>query len=131
MLYEVITPVYLNGDDGIFNMHYYNLLSGFDLTAFPSYYEPWGYTPLESVAVGVPTFTTTLAGFGQWMKGMTSGILDGLEVLERKENNYNEVVDKLIEAIDQICKASKDDKALIRKRATELAKETVWDKFKT
>ncbi len=127
----IFVPVYLNGDDGIFNMHYYNLLSGFDLTAFPSYYEPWGYTPLESVAVGVPTFTTTLAGFGQWMKGMTSGILDGLEVLERKENNYNEVVDKLIEAIDQICKASKDDKALIRKRATELAKETVWDKFKT
>ena len=56
-------PSYLNGDDGIFNMKYYDLLAGLDLTVFPSYYEPWGYTPLESLAFKVPTLTTTLAGF--------------------------------------------------------------------
>jgi phosphorylase/glycogen(starch) synthase len=61
-------------------MPYYSLLSGFDLTAFPSYYEPWGYTPLESIAVGVPTVTTSLAGFGQWMQKKTTGIQDGIEV---------------------------------------------------
>ena len=56
-------PSYLNGDDGVLNMPYYDLLVGMDLTAFPSYYEPWGYTPLESLAFKVPTITTTLAGF--------------------------------------------------------------------
>ena len=49
-------------------MPYYDLLVGMDLTAFPSYYEPWGYTPLESLAFKVPTITTTLAGFGLWVK---------------------------------------------------------------
>ena len=59
-------PSYLNGNDGVFNMSYYDLLVGLDLTIFPSYYEPWGYTPLESLAFSVPTLTTSLAGFGLW-----------------------------------------------------------------
>ena len=49
----VFVPSYLNGDDGIFNKHYYELLCGMDVTVFPSYYEPWGYTPLESIAFSV------------------------------------------------------------------------------
>ena len=63
----LFVPTYLNGKDGIFNMHYYDMLAGVDLSVFASYYEPWGYTPLESVAYGVPTVTTTLAGFGMWV----------------------------------------------------------------
>ncbi|MDR0766528.1 MAG: glycogen/starch synthase, partial [Odoribacteraceae bacterium] len=60
----IFCPCYLSGNDGIFNLSYYDLLVGMDLTVFPSYYEPWGYTPLESLAFKVPTITTTLAGFG-------------------------------------------------------------------
>ncbi len=63
----IYVPCYLNGRDGIFDMPYYDLLIGMDATVFPSYYEPWGYTPLESVAFGVPTVTTSLSGFGQWV----------------------------------------------------------------
>ena len=62
----VFVPCYLNGLDGILDQSYYDLLVGMDLTIYPSYYEPWGYTPLESVRYGVPTITTTLAGFGLW-----------------------------------------------------------------
>ena len=54
----------MDGKDGIFNMTYYDLLIGMDATVYPSYYEPWGYTPLESIAFGIPTVTTDLAGFG-------------------------------------------------------------------
>ena len=50
----IFVPCYLDGNDGIFNMHYYDLLIGNDLTVFPSYYEPWGYTPTESLAFHVP-----------------------------------------------------------------------------
>ena len=61
-------PSYLNGNDGVFNMPYYDILCGLDLALFPSYYEPWGYTPLEALAFRIPTLTTTLAGFGLWVK---------------------------------------------------------------
>ena len=64
----IFVPSYLNGDDGIFNMPYYDLLIGFDLTIFPSYYEPWGYTPLESLMFSIPTITTSLSGFGLWVR---------------------------------------------------------------
>ena len=75
----IYVPCYLNGDDGILDMPYYDLLTGLDLSIFPSYYEPWGYTPLESVAMGVPTITTNLAGFGQWVEKECGSIEDGCE----------------------------------------------------
>ncbi|HIE16275.1 MAG TPA: alpha-glucan family phosphorylase, partial [Bacteroidales bacterium] len=66
----IFSPVYLNGEDGIINISYYNLLPAFDLTIYPSYYEPWGYTPLESIAFKIPTITTSLAGFSHWVKSL-------------------------------------------------------------
>ena len=63
----IFVPAYLDGRDGIFDLPYYDTLIGFDLSAFPSYYEPWGYTPLESIAFNIPTVTTSLAGFGAWV----------------------------------------------------------------
>ena len=85
----VYVPCYLNGNDGIFNMSYYDLLSGMDATVFPSYYEPWGYTPLESIAFGVPTMTTTLSGFGQWILGNFDNTFEscGTHVIERGDWN--------------------------------------------
>ena len=76
-------PSYLNGNDGVFNMSYYDLLSGMDLTVFPSYYEPWGYTPLESLAFHVPTLTTTLAGFGLWVRSRYEGEHPGIAIVDR------------------------------------------------
>ena len=66
-VHVIFVPSYLDDRDGIFDKSYYELLVGMDLTLFPSYYEPWGYTPLESIAFSVPTVTTTLAGFGLWI----------------------------------------------------------------
>ncbi len=64
----VVEPVYLDGSDGFIDLGYYDAMAGCDLGVFPSYYEPWGYTPLESAAVGVPAITTDLSGFGMYMK---------------------------------------------------------------
>ena len=66
-------PVIFSGSDGIFNTPYYDLLIGMDATVYPSYYEPWGYTPMEGIAFGIPTITTNLAGFGLWAKHFVSG----------------------------------------------------------
>ena len=62
----MFVPCYLTGDDGILQRTYYDYLLGNDLCAYPSYYEPWGYTPLEAIAFKVPCITTNLAGFGMW-----------------------------------------------------------------
>ena len=125
----VMVPVYLDGNDGIFNVPYYELLSGFDLTAFPSYYEPWGYTPLESIAVGVPTVTTSLSGFGQWMHKRTSGIEAGLAIIERNEENYWEVVDKLARIMQNVGKLSLSEKNVLRQAARTQSIETSWINF--
>ena len=100
----VYVPCYLNGNDGIFNLAYYDMLGGMDATAFPSYYEPWGYTPLESVAFGVPTVTTSLSGFGQWvLSDCQNGFENsGVEVITRGDSNYHEVVGSLAASLRRL-----------------------------
>ena len=100
----IYVPTYLNGRDGIFNLPYYKLLSGLDLSVFPSYYEPWGYTPLESLAFGIPTITTTLAGFGLWVNSHYEGAHPGVEIIERNDNNYNMVADIVMDKIASFAK---------------------------
>ena len=128
----IFVPCYLNGDDGIFNMPYYDLLPGDDLAVYPSYYEPWGYTPLESVAFHVPTITTDLAGFGLWvnsLKGEYSQLEDGVKVVHRTDSNWNEAADEIKNTILAFTKM--DDKLVadLRRRAATIAKKALWDKF--
>ena len=93
----IFVPTYLNKTDGIFNKDYYELLVGMDVTVFASYYEPWGYTPLESVAFSVPTITTTLAGFGLWVDKHREHA--GVEVVRRDDFNDQEVQEKISDAL--------------------------------
>lgn len=127
----VFVPCYLNGSDGIFNIDYYDILIGQDLTAYPSYYEPWGYTPLESIAFKIPTITTNLSGFGRWIESNKKGasITDGVAVIERTDNNYSEVVDRLAEIILEYSKFDKKEVNKIRNKAAKLAEKALWSKF--
>lgn len=86
----IYVPSYLDGHDGVVDITYYDLLPALDLTMFPSYYEPWGYTPLESVAFGVPTITDDKAGFGQWvLDNFQNGLMkSGVYVVDRTDANY-------------------------------------------
>lgn len=95
----IFVPAYLDGNDGIFNLEYYDLLCGMDQTVFPSYYEPWGYTPLESLAFSVPTITTTLAGFGLWVKKESGITGEGIVVIERTDENDDEVVQHIADQV--------------------------------
>lgn len=90
-MHVIYVPSYLDGHDGIIDIAYYDLLPALDLTVFPSYYEPWGYTPLESTAFGVPTVTTDKAGFGQWvLDNFKNGLRQcGVYVVDRGDSNYD------------------------------------------
>jgi hypothetical protein len=125
----IFVPAYLNGDDGIFNQQYYNLLIGLDLTVFPSYYEPWGYTPLESVAFHVPTITTDLSGFGEWVSDIPLDISHGVGIVHRSDYNGWEVAFKIAEMIQKMSGYSPSTVTGVRKKAADIAEKALWKHF--
>lgn len=129
----IFVPSYLNGNDGIFNMEYYDLLIGMDVTVFPSYYEPWGYTPHESIAFLVPTITTSLAGFGMWMrrKGDERGLDDGAEVITRDDFNFVEVSEDICGMVFDMTTKSQAQEEVLRKAARDRAELADWAHFFT
>jgi len=125
----IFVPSYLNGADGIFNMTYYELLIGMDLTVFPSYYEPWGYTPLESVAFSVPTITTDLSGFGQWVAHKPHKIINGVGVIPRSDYNSYDVAVQIARKILKFTQFDEEEIKTIRKKAAEIAERALWKHF--
>lgn len=128
----ILVPCYLDGNDGIFNLHYYDLLTANDLTIYPSYYEPWGYTPLESVAFKTPCITTDLSGFGQWVDsvlGRTGTLTDGVSVLHRDDNNYFECAAEICQVIQQFMNAPKADRDKMRRNTAKFANKAQWENF--
>lgn len=116
------------------DMPYYDVILANDLCVYPSYYEPWGYTPLEAIAFKVPCITTNLAGFGMWVNqtvGHTGEIEDGVMVVNRTDYNYNEVVEHIAEAISEYIGKPQTEKDAIRKKAETLSKKALWSEFIT
>ncbi|MBJ2188962.1 MAG: glycogen/starch synthase [Muribaculaceae bacterium] len=127
----IYVPCYLNGHDGIFNMSYYDLLIGMDATVFPSYYEPWGYTPLESVAFGVPTITTTLSGFGQWICSTSENSFAdcGAVAVKRTDSNYGDVVKAIADDLTALMALSAEKRAEVSDAARQTAARADWSNF--
>ena len=125
----VYCPSYLLGNDGVFDLSYYELLTGIDLTVFPSYYEPWGYTPFESLCFGVPTITTTLAGFGTWALTHFPNENLALRVLRRDDSNYQEVVTGVVSQIEKIARLSPTAYEALWEDTQQIGRAALWDKF--
>jgi len=123
----IFAPSYLNVNDGIFNMSYYDLLIGFDLTVFPSYYEPWGYTPLESLMFSIPTVTTSLSGFGLWVMRYFKDPGNGIAVIERTDDNEKEVVGEIRDFIRKYIGLSESEIREARFKAHEVSRIAMWD----
>ncbi|HII71590.1 TPA: hypothetical protein HA265_02435, partial [Candidatus Woesearchaeota archaeon] len=94
----VFYPIYLTGVDGLTDLQYYDAMNACHFGLFPSYYEPWGYTPLEAAAVGVPSLNTDLSGFGRFLKTKTSAD-SGIFVLDRFRRDDEEVVSEFAEIL--------------------------------
>ena len=128
----IFLPCYLDGNDGILNMTYYDVVLGNDLCIYPSYYEPWGYTPLEAVAFKVPCITTDLAGFGLWANkefGHDGELKDGVKVIHRTDYNYSEVADAIKDTVAAFSAMSQKEVDDCRKKADALSKKALWCNF--
>ena len=128
----IFLPCYLDGKDGILNMNYYDVVLGNDLCIYPSYYEPWGYTPLEAVAFKVPCITTDLAGFGLWANkefGHYGELKDGVKVIHRTDYNYSEVADAIKDTVAAFSAMSQKEVDECRKKADALSKKALWQNF--
>ena len=128
----IFLPCYLDGNDGIVNITYYDVVLGNDLCIYPSYYEPWGYTPLEAIAFKVPCITTDLAGFGLWANtvfGHEGQIKDGVKVIHRTDYNYSEVADNIKDTVAAFSNMTIKEVEACRKNAGELSKKALWSEF--
>ena len=128
----IFLPCYLDGSDGILNLTYYDVVLGNDLCIYPSYYEPWGYTPLEAVAFKVPCITTDLAGFGLWVNkelGHQGEITDGVKVIHRTDYNYSEVADYIKDTVADYSAMTQKEVDASRKNAEALSKKALWSEF--
>ena len=128
----IFLPCYLDGKDGILDLTYYDVVLGNDLCIYPSYYEPWGYTPLEAVAFKVPCITTDLAGFGLWANnvfGHAGEIEDGVKVIHRTDYNYSEVADIIKDTVAYYSGLTDKQVESCRKKADALSKKALWSEF--
>ena len=121
----MFVPAYLNGSDGIFDLTYSEFLTAFDFSVFPSYYEPWGYTPLESVALGIPTLTSDVSGFGKFVQQECAGN-DAVTVVPRHEGDVNKVIDEIVAALRSF--QTLDSKGVEKKTeaALQVAEKLLW-----
>ena len=135
----IFIPCYLDGADGIVDISYYDILPALDITVFPSYYEPWGYTPLESIAFGVPTVTTDKSGFGQWVESdvakerivdpMQSLEKTGVFVVPRDDRSYADTARKIADALAAYAAAGKTNTDTCAKAASATADLADWKHF--
>jgi glycogen(starch) synthase len=120
----IFYPVYLDGHDGFLNLSYYDAMAACHLGVFPSYYEPWGYTPIESAAMGVPAVTTDLAGCGIYLEEkLQDEEAPGVYVLKRAGKSASEAADglyQIFKAFTELSHQERVDRKLAAKKAVEL-----------
>jgi len=128
-VHVVHVPIYLDGTDPLIRHKYWDLLPGADLGVFPSFYEPWGYTPLEAVAFGVPAITTDRAGFGRWVAAQGDGDRTGVRVLKREGVTTPEVTESLKAALLEFIDIPATDRVALGEACLRTAALTDWSNF--
>ncbi len=119
-------PAYLTEDDGLLEMKYYNAMVACDMGIFPSYYESWGYTPLEAAALGMHSVTTDLSGYGMFIKPHLSRGEKSITVLKRDGATDSQAAAELEKLMHDICKMPPEEAAKSRARAKELSMFADW-----
>lgn len=126
----VFYPIYLTGADGLLDTSYYESMVGSHFGVFPSFYEPWGYTPLEGAALGVPSVTTDLSGFGRYiLNQVKTNKYPGVFVLKRFGKTTDEVTKELAETMHNFATLSAHDRIENKMSARNIAETADWETF--
>ncbi len=118
-------PIYLTGADGLIDLNYYDSIMGCHLGMFPSYYEPWGYTPLETGALGVSSLTTDLSGFGKYILKKYKGC-KGIYVLKRENVSEKKAMNDLTNFMYNFSELSKEERIKRKLEAKHIADLADW-----
>ncbi|MCI4670625.1 MAG: glycosyltransferase [Bacteroidia bacterium] len=123
----VYHPDFINSSSPLFGMDYPDFVKGCHLGVFPSYYEPWGYTPLECMVSGVPAVTSDLAGFGNYIEqSMPNTEQNGMYVINRKNKSFDEAANQLTDVMFSFVQGKRADRIAARYKLQEAAKNFDW-----
>ncbi len=123
----VYHPDFITTTSPLFGMDYDQFVRGCHLGLFPSYYEPWGYTPLECLARGIPAVTSDLSGFGNFILSKNPDCeQSGLSVIHRKTTSFNTSADELTECLMKFAHMELRDRITQRFKAIDLAEQFDW-----
>jgi glycogen(starch) synthase len=127
----LLYPIYLSPADGFLNLNYYEAINGCHLGVFPSYYEPWGYTPLESLAAGVMTITSDLTGFANYLeeKRLIKRDFPGIWILRRRGRKNEEAAKDLAQMMMEIVKMKRIERIQNKYEARVLASHFDWEEM--
>lgn len=123
----VFHPEFVSATSPTISMDYEQFIRGCHMGIFPSYYEPWGYTPLECIAMGVPAVTSDLSGFGAYVQ---RHILDhdrrGILVLPRRERSFDQTCDALVEYLVAFAQLTRRQRIELRNNVEKLGEQFDW-----
>jgi len=123
----VYHPEFITATNPLFGMDYDEFVRGCHLGVFPSYYEPWGYTPAECTVMGVPSVTSNLSGFGTFI---ASHVPDhdrrGIYVVDRRHQDTNQSIDELAQIMIEFCERSRRERIQLRNRTERLSELLDW-----
>jgi glycogen(starch) synthase len=126
----IVYPARIAIGDGLLSMDYYDVMAGMHLGVFPSSYEPWGYTPLETAAYSVLSITSDLSGFGQFVKKNTDQRKKpGVLVLRREDRNREEIVKDLYDMLYWVSKLTRDQRVKKKIDAKNVSNLANWKDF--
>jgi len=128
----VYHPDFIVSTNPLFGLDYGQFVRGCNLGVFPSYYEPWGYTPLECIARGVPTITSDLSGFGDYMMQIMRDYEQwGVMVVNRSSQDFHKAAEQLSEMLLKFVKQSLRERITQRNRVESISETFDWNNLRS
>ncbi|MFW2389750.1 MAG: glycosyltransferase [Polyangiales bacterium] len=123
----IFHPDFVQATSPLFGMEYEQFVRGCHLGVFPSYYEPWGYTPLESIALGVPAVTSDLSGFGSYLQQLVPDHAQkGMYVVPRRHNDFHRSADELADRLFRFASLNRRERVMLRNSVESFSEHFAW-----
>ena len=128
----VYHPDFISSTNPLFGLEYSQFVRGCHLGVFPSYYEPWGYTPLECIVRGIPTVTSDLSGFGDYIRGLMADHENmGIYVVNRKDSSFERAAEQLADIMFKFVTLNRRERIMQRNRVENISDVFDWTNLRS